>query len=70
MLIFVLMKNIAIRWVVAFGIIAVLGIVAAQSFWVIKIRNAEEQKLNQQIYVALKNAAAQLADHWPTLSTT
>ncbi|MGB3587496.1 MAG: HAMP domain-containing sensor histidine kinase [Tunicatimonas sp.] len=63
------MKNIAIRWVVAFGIIAVLGIVAAQSFWVIKIRNAEEQKLNQQIYVALKNAAAQLADHYQNMTT-
>ena len=64
------MKNFAIRWVVALGIITVLGIVAAQSFWVIKIWNAEERKLNQQIYVALKEVAAQLADHYQSMATT
>ncbi len=62
------MKNVAIRWVVAFGIITVLGIVAAQSFWVVKIWNAEERKLNQQIYMALKQVAAQLADHYHSMS--
>jgi len=69
-LIFVPMKNIAIRWVVAFGIITVLGIVAAQSFWVIKIWNAEERKLNQQIYVALKEVAVQLADHYQSMTAS
>ncbi|MEM9673945.1 MAG: sensor histidine kinase [Cyclobacteriaceae bacterium] len=64
------MKNVAIRWVVALGIITVLGIVAAQSFWVIKIWNAEERKLNQQIYSALKEVAYQLANHSQSVVST
>lgn len=63
MCIFVEMNSLSIRWVVTLGIISVLGIVTAQSFWVIKIWNAEERKLNQQIFVALKNVADRLAEH-------
>ncbi|MEQ9439538.1 MAG: HAMP domain-containing sensor histidine kinase [Cyclobacteriaceae bacterium] len=57
------MNSVAIRWIVLLGIISILGIVGAQSFWVIKIWNAEERKLNQQIFVALKNVADKLAAH-------
>ncbi|MBC7923164.1 MAG: HAMP domain-containing histidine kinase [Ferruginibacter sp.] len=55
------MKSSSVRWVVALGVVSVVGIVTIQVYWVRKAFGHAERQFNQTLYIALKNVATQLA---------
>ena len=56
------MKNNQIRLVVLLGVIAILGIVSVQVFWLRKAYDIKERQFNETIHTALQNVAQNLAD--------
>lgn len=56
------MKNSIITRVVLLGTIAVAGILAVQSYWVVSTWNINEAEFNQKVHLALYNVASALAD--------
>lgn len=56
------MKNSIILRVVLLGVIAMLGIIGMQSYWVISTWNINEDEFNQKVNYALYNVAKSLAD--------
>ncbi len=55
------MKKKNVIWVVLFGAVVVLGMIALQLYWVINEWNSESRKTQQTIYVALYNVANEIA---------
>ena len=56
------MSNNTIRRVVFLGAMAIIGIIAVQSYWVIQDLNVEERKFHQSATIALSNVANNLAE--------
>lgn len=56
------MKNRTITQVVILGTIAIAGIIAMQSYWVVSTWNINEEEFNQKVNLALYNVASSLAD--------
>ncbi len=56
------MKNSTITRVVILGTIAIVGIIAMQSYWVVSTWNINEEEFNQKVNLALYNVADALAD--------
>lgn len=56
------MKNRTITQVVILGTIAIAGIIAMQSYWVVSTWNINEEEFNQKVNLALYNVASALAD--------
>jgi two-component system phosphate regulon sensor histidine kinase PhoR len=50
-------KNSTIIRVIAFGALAIMGIIAIQTYWVINTWNVKEQEFHERINVALYNVA-------------
>ena len=57
------MTNQSLRVVTWLGALAVGSILVVQAYWMVYTWNTEEQKLNQRIFVALKNVSEALADY-------
>jgi two-component system, OmpR family, phosphate regulon sensor histidine kinase PhoR len=57
------MKSSTVRWVVALGVVSIIGIIGIQIYWVQKAFDSAERQLNQTLYIALKNVAVQLAQY-------
>ncbi len=55
------MQNNIILRVILLGAIAIIGIIAMQSYWVISTWNINEQEFNQKVNLALYNVAKDLA---------
>ncbi len=56
------MKNSIITRVIILGAIAIIGIIAVQSYWVISTWNINEEEFNKKVNLALYNVARSLAD--------
>lgn len=56
------MKNSIILRVVFLGVIAMMGIIGMQSYWVVSTWNINEDEFNQKVNYALYNVAKSLAD--------
>jgi two-component system, OmpR family, phosphate regulon sensor histidine kinase PhoR len=56
------MKNSTITKVVLLGVIAIIGIIAIQSYWVVSTWNLNEEEFNKKVNLALYNVAGSLAD--------
>ena len=56
------MNSNTIRKVVLLGALAIIGIIAVQSYWVLKALDVEEQKFHQSTTIALHNVAHRLAE--------
>lgn len=56
------MKNNQIRFVVILGVIAILGIVSVQVYWLRKAYDIKERQFNETIHTALQNVAKNLAN--------
>jgi two-component system phosphate regulon sensor histidine kinase PhoR len=56
------MKNSAIFRVVVLGAIAIIGIIALQSYWVLSTWNLNEEEFNQKVNLALSRVAQSLAE--------
>lgn len=55
------MKNNQIRFVVILGVIAILGIIGAQAYWLIKVYDVKERQFSESIHTALLNVAENVA---------
>ena len=55
------MNSNTIRKVIVLGAFAIIGIIAVQSYWVLKDLNVEDQKFHQTATIALHNTAHHLA---------
>src|SRR5688572_32697724 len=56
------MRNRDIRWVILLGAIAVLSIIAMQSYWLIQRSTHESQSFHQTTSVALLKVAQKMAE--------
>ena len=56
------MNNKTVKRVVILGVVAMAGIIAIQSYWVISTWNINEVEFNQKVNLALFNTAKDLAD--------
>lgn len=56
------MHNNVIRWVVIFGAVALVGIIATQSYWVMTTWDLNEGEFNKKVNLALHRVANKLAD--------
>lgn len=56
------MRNRDIRWVILLGAIAVLSIIAMQSYWLIQRRTHESQSFHQTTSIALLEVARKMAE--------
>lgn len=54
------MKDSTIRRVVVLGALAILGVLAVQSYWVLRTWNLQEQEFNDKVQIALLNVAKDL----------
>jgi len=54
------MKDSTIRRVIVLGALAILGVLAVQSYWVIRTWNLQEQEFNDKVQIALLNVAKDL----------
>ena len=57
------MTNKTIRRLIGLGAVAIGSIFAVQAYWMIYTWHVEERKLDQKIFIALKNVAASLAEY-------
>jgi len=57
------MSNSNIRWVILLGAIAILSIIAMQSYWLIQQRSHESQSFHQTTTIALLQVAQKMAKH-------
>jgi two-component system phosphate regulon sensor histidine kinase PhoR len=55
------MRNTNIRWVIILGAIAILSIIAMQSYWLIQRQSHEEQSFHQTTTIALLKVAEKMA---------
>jgi two-component system phosphate regulon sensor histidine kinase PhoR len=60
--IFVAMNRNAVRWVLIFGILSIIGILGVQIFFIQSAVRQEDRQLNQSITIALSAVAERLAD--------
>ncbi len=54
------MKDSTIRRVIVLGALAILGVLAVQSYWVLRTWNLQEQEFNDKVQIALLNVAKDL----------
>lgn len=57
------MSNTNIRWVILLGAIAILSIIAMQSYWLIQQRSHESKSFHQTTTIALLKVAQRMAKH-------
>ncbi len=55
------MKNSQVRFVVLLGVVAILGIVSVQVYWLRKAYDIKERQFNETIHTALHKVAENLA---------
>ncbi|MES2732064.1 MAG: HAMP domain-containing sensor histidine kinase [Bacteroidota bacterium] len=57
------MKTSSIRWVVALGVVSIIGIMTIQIYWVQKAFDNADRQLSQTLFIALKNVATKMATY-------
>jgi two-component system phosphate regulon sensor histidine kinase PhoR len=57
------MKSSSVRWVVALGVVSIIGIITIQIYWVQKAFYNEDRQFSQTLFIALKNVAAKMANY-------
>ena len=55
------MKNANIRWVILLGALAITGIAAVQSYWVLKTWDLKEKEFHQTVAIALRRVAEDIS---------
>ncbi len=56
------MKNSQIRLVVVLGVVAILGIIAVQTYWLRKAYDIKQRQINESIHIALQEVAENMAN--------
>ncbi|HEX5112829.1 MAG TPA: sensor histidine kinase, partial [Saprospiraceae bacterium] len=55
------MRNTNVRWVIILGAMAILSIIAMQSYWLIQRQTHESQSFHQSTTIALRKVAEKMA---------
>lgn len=58
------MKNSQIRLVLVLGIVAIMGIISVQVYWLRKAFDVKERQFNETIHIALQNVAENVSTHY------
>lgn len=58
------MKNSEIRLVLVLGIVAIMGIISVQVYWLRKAFDLKERQFNETIHIALQNVAENVSTHY------
>jgi len=58
------MKNSQIRLVLVLGIVAIMGIISVQVYWLSKAFDVKERQFNETIHIALQNVAENVSSHY------
>lgn len=58
------MKNSEIRLVLVLGIVAIMGIISVQVYWLRKAFDVKERQFNETIHIALQNVAENVSTHY------